>query len=208
MSRALSSPGFGSNPDTRRDMKLYAAFGASLLYTRGPVPETGAAWTRALEIAERLADAEYRLRALWGLWTCQHYIGAYRTALALARRFSDLAATGADPADLLIADRMMGSSLHYLGDQSAATVISSVCSSLCRPRSPLAQGPLCLRPASDRARGVRSDPLAAGMGGSGDTRGPTCSRGGARSRSSAFAVLGTARGSVPDRALHRRPRGA
>jgi hypothetical protein len=101
-------------------MKLYAAFGASLLYTRGPVPETGAAWTRALEIAERLADAEYRLRALWGLWTCQHYIGAYRTALALAQRFSDLAARGAEPADLPIADRMMGSSLHYLGDQSAA----------------------------------------------------------------------------------------
>jgi tetratricopeptide (TPR) repeat protein len=99
---------------------VYAAFGASLLYTRGPVPETGAAWTRALEIAERLADTEYRLRALWGLWTCQHYMGAYRTALGLAQRFSDLAATGADPADLLIADRMMGSSLHYLGDQSAA----------------------------------------------------------------------------------------
>ena len=118
--RALSSPGFGSNPDPRRDMKLYAALGASLLYTRGPVPETGAAWTSALEIAERLADTEYRLRALWGLWTCQHYIGAYRTALALAQRFSDLAATGADPADLFIADRMMGSSLHYLGDQSAA----------------------------------------------------------------------------------------
>ncbi|MCA1852365.1 MAG: hypothetical protein LC647_08215 [Beggiatoa sp.] len=84
------------------------------------MPETGAAWTRALEIAERLADTDYRLRALWGLWTCQHYIGAYRTALGLAQRFSDLAATGADPADLLIADRMMGSSLHYLGDESAA----------------------------------------------------------------------------------------
>jgi len=75
--RALSSPGSGSNPDARRDMKLYTAFGASLLYTRGPVPETGAAWTRALEIAERLADAEYRLRALWGLWTCQHTTSAH-----------------------------------------------------------------------------------------------------------------------------------
>jgi hypothetical protein len=76
----------------------------------------------------RLADTEYRLRALCGLWTCQHYIGAYRTALGLAQRFSDLAATGADLADLLIADRMMGSSLHIWETRALQGVISSVCS--------------------------------------------------------------------------------
>src|SRR6516164_6747871 len=32
----------------------------------GPVRETGAAWTRALAIADRLEDNEYQLRALWG----------------------------------------------------------------------------------------------------------------------------------------------
>ena len=153
--RALSSPGFGSNPDTRRDMKLYAALGASLLYTRGPVPETGAAWTRALEIAERLADTEYRLRALWGLWTCQHYIGAYRTALALAQRFSDLAATGADPADLLYRRSNDGLVAALFGRPERCKESSrAYARSLCGPRSPLAQGPLCLRPASDRARAV------------------------------------------------------
>ena len=118
--RALASLGPGSNRDPRRDMKLHAALGASLLYTRGPVPETGAAWTSALETAERLADTEYRLRALWGLWTYRHYAGEYRSALALAQRFSDLAATQTNPADLCVADRMMGLSLHYLGDQHAA----------------------------------------------------------------------------------------
>ncbi|MGH8502428.1 MAG: ATP-binding protein [Gammaproteobacteria bacterium] len=118
--RALASLGPGSTPDARRDMKLYAALAASLIYTRGPVPEVGAAWTRALDIAERLADTEYQLRALWGLWAYRQHSGAYRSALALARRFSELAATEADSADLPIADRMIGSSLHYLGDQRAA----------------------------------------------------------------------------------------
>ena len=46
--------------------------------------------------------------------------GAYRSALALAQRFSDLAATRPGSADLPVSDRMMGMSLHYLGDQRAA----------------------------------------------------------------------------------------
>jgi hypothetical protein len=47
-------------------MKLHAALGASLTYTGGADPEIGAAWTRALEIAEGLDNAEYRWRSLWG----------------------------------------------------------------------------------------------------------------------------------------------
>ena len=118
--RALSSLGPGSISDARRDMKLYSALGAALLYTRGPVPEVGPVLTKALEIAERMADVEYQLRALWGLWAHGQHSGAYRSALALAKRFSDLAATRADSADLSISDRMIGSSLHYLGDQRTA----------------------------------------------------------------------------------------
>jgi predicted ATPase/DNA-binding winged helix-turn-helix (wHTH) protein len=118
--RALSSIGPGSNPDARRDMKLYAALGASLLYTRGAVLETGAAWTRTLEIAERLDNVEYQLRALWGLWAYRHLSGACRSALALAQRFSEFSAARGDSADLCVGDRMMGLSLHYLGDQRNA----------------------------------------------------------------------------------------
>ena len=50
-------------------MQLYAALGVSLMQTKGAAPDTSAAWTTALEIAERLDDTEYQLRALWGLWT-------------------------------------------------------------------------------------------------------------------------------------------
>ena len=54
--RALAGIGPGSSPPQHREMQLCAALGASLMYTKGPVPETGAAWTRALELAEAFSD--------------------------------------------------------------------------------------------------------------------------------------------------------
>ena len=118
--RALASLEPGSSLGTRREMQLYAALGASLIQIKGHVPETGAAWTNALQFAERLDDAEYQLRALWGLWSYRLSRGEHRAAQALAQRFSSLAANTADPADLLIGARLVGVSLHYLGDQTDA----------------------------------------------------------------------------------------
>ena len=86
----------------------------------GPVRETGAAWTRALAIADRLEDTEYQLRALWGLWSYRMSSGEYRAALGFAERFRGLTAKRPDPADRPIADRMIGTVLHYVGDQRNA----------------------------------------------------------------------------------------
>ena len=118
--QALSRLEPGPHRDTRREMQLYAALGGSLLYTKGPVRETGAAWATALEIAENRDDTEYQLRALRGLWACRITSGEYRIALAFAQRFRDLAANQADPADLLVGERMIGTVLHFLGDQTNA----------------------------------------------------------------------------------------
>jgi predicted ATPase len=101
-------------------MKLHSALGTSLVYTRGDVPEIGAAWTTALKIAESLDDAEYQLRSLWGLWTFHINSGRYRVALALTERFCSLAAKRPDPNDRLIGERMIGVSQFYLGDQRSA----------------------------------------------------------------------------------------
>jgi hypothetical protein len=93
---------------------------ASLIYTKGPAPETDVAWTKALEIAENLGDAECQLRALRGLWAYRLNSGEYRASLLLAQRFSSLAAQQAAPADRLVGERMTGTSLHYLGNQTDA----------------------------------------------------------------------------------------
>src|SRR5207342_2992675 len=105
---------------TRDVMQLYAALGLALMYTKGAVAETRSALTNALEIAESLADADYQLRALWGLCVDRLNNASFREALAFAERFCAVAASSRDPVDLPIGDRMMGLSLHYLGDQTNA----------------------------------------------------------------------------------------
>jgi hypothetical protein len=87
---------------------------------RGTVPEIGTAWAKAVEIAEKLDDAEYELRSLRGLWSFHIGNGQYRDALTLAQRFSSLAADRSDPGDRLIGDRLIGISQHYLGEQFSA----------------------------------------------------------------------------------------
>jgi predicted ATPase/DNA-binding winged helix-turn-helix (wHTH) protein len=118
--RALASLAIEAERSARQEMKLYAALGASLLYSTGPVPEIESVWAKALGIAESLGDIEYQLRALYGLWSCRLNHGEYRVALTLAHRFCSLAQDRGDPADLPIADRMIGTSLHYWGDQTNA----------------------------------------------------------------------------------------
>jgi predicted ATPase/DNA-binding winged helix-turn-helix (wHTH) protein len=104
--RALSGP--AESRDARRNMQLQAALGAALFLTKGSCPEMVAAWTVALEIAEVLDDADYCLRALWGLYVDCFTGGRYRAALALAERFCSCAAETTDPADGPLGDLQVG----------------------------------------------------------------------------------------------------
>jgi predicted ATPase len=101
-------------------MQLSAALGWSLMYGVGRARETSAAWAATLELAERLADNSYRLRALWGLCIDQFNTGELRTALEFARRFASLVANSTDAIDLMMADRILATALHYFGDQKNA----------------------------------------------------------------------------------------
>jgi predicted ATPase/DNA-binding winged helix-turn-helix (wHTH) protein len=116
--RALAGP--AESRDARRNMQLYAALGAALFLTKGSCPEMVAAWTSALEIAEILGDADYRLRALWGLFMDCIIGGRYREALAVAERFCTYAAKTTDPADGPIGDRLVGLALLALGELEEA----------------------------------------------------------------------------------------
>ena len=118
--RALATIGTGTGKDPSREMKLRAALAASLLYTRGAVPEIGAAWTGALKIAEDLDDTGHQLRALIGLFNFHLNSGRSRVALALAERFCALARRRLDATDRLTGEQLMGVSQHLLGNQLAA----------------------------------------------------------------------------------------
>jgi predicted ATPase/DNA-binding winged helix-turn-helix (wHTH) protein len=115
--RALRAVASQAKPDVRHEMQLLSALGLTMLLRRGVGPEMSAVLTSALAAAERLDDADYRLRALWGLYVDHLTRGYYQAALALAERFRWHATTSADPADQLIGDGMIGEALHVLGNQ-------------------------------------------------------------------------------------------
>jgi tetratricopeptide (TPR) repeat protein len=97
-------------------MRLSAALGSAT----SQAPEMAAAFTQALEIAERLGDVDCQLRALSGLNFCHTGSSRYRAALPFAQRFHDLATRGSDLYDRLFGERMIGMSKHFLGDQIGA----------------------------------------------------------------------------------------
>ena len=118
--QALASVAAGADRDARREMKLQAALGASLIATSRDVPEIAASCARGLELAERLDDAEYQLRSLWGLWLFNIIRGQHPAALTLAEKFMIVASTHPDPNYRAVAERMIGVARHHLGDQPGA----------------------------------------------------------------------------------------
>jgi hypothetical protein len=123
--QALAVLSGGASPDTRCEMKLHAALASSSwmstagIYAQG-VHELSAIWTKALEIAESLGDAEYQLRSLYGLWAFHVGIDQLRVALENAQRFRTLASKQRDRNDRLIGERIIGAVQHLLGDQASA----------------------------------------------------------------------------------------
>jgi len=118
--RALAAGTGVADVDAKRSMQLHAALGLALMYTRGAVPETRAALSGALAIAEALGDADYQLRALWGLCVDRLNNAVFREALAFAERFRDVADRDGNATDRPIGDRMLGLSLHFLGEEERA----------------------------------------------------------------------------------------
>jgi predicted ATPase/DNA-binding winged helix-turn-helix (wHTH) protein len=114
--RALS----GGPLSERDEMKLQAAMATATLYALGPVPATHETWTRVLELADAQADAKYQQLALWGMAVYRSYCGEAGTVAELAKRFSAIAAMNGDHAALVGMERLVGTALHYSGEQHAA----------------------------------------------------------------------------------------
>jgi predicted ATPase len=117
---ALSDAANALCRDTCVGMKLNVALGVSLHHTSGATPEVGAAMTRALELATTHDDAECRFRALWGLFSFHARREEHRKQLACAQEFYSLAENTGNAIYGPIGDRLLGSALHYLGDQKTA----------------------------------------------------------------------------------------
>ncbi|MGY3368055.1 tetratricopeptide (TPR) repeat protein [Bradyrhizobium sp. GM2.4] len=106
--------------DDRIRMQLLSALGWSLMYGEGRAREARPILETTLELADRLDDKDFRLRALWGLCIDQFNNGQFGKARALADRFANAAANSPDRTDVMLGDRLMAVALHYLGDQNEA----------------------------------------------------------------------------------------
>ena len=209
--RALATFDPEASHRTRRDMKLFAALATAMVFTnRGAQSEIHAAWTSALEIAEGLDDADYQLRALWGVWLACSNNGEHRAALALAERFRSVAEKSTEPADLPIGDRMIGFSLQLLGEQpNARRHIERMLSRYVAPvrRSHIIRFHFDQRVMARTA--LAGDFVVAGISGSSHARDRRnqC-RGGPINRSPVVAMLRASSGGLPRCTLGRRYAGS
>ncbi|KAA2238242.1 ATP-binding protein [Salinarimonas soli] len=112
------------NGGEREEMQLQAAFGMSLMFTRGNGEIARVALTKSLAIAQRRDDVMGELRSLSLLHMYYRRIGDYRAALDCAERSVERSSVLAGLAEkapaIALAHSLLGVSLYHIGDLSGA----------------------------------------------------------------------------------------
>ncbi len=118
--RALAQLDGTGQGGSQARMQLMAALGWSLMFAVGAARSIREAWATTHELAEQLDDTGYRLKALWGLWVDRLNHGQLNTAAEFAHKFAAIVAGSSDVVDLMMADRILATTLHFMGDQTPA----------------------------------------------------------------------------------------
>ncbi len=118
--RALKRHTAEAGSDRVMEMRLLVAFGSALWYGANDAASMRPVFTRALAIAEQIGDTSVQLQALWGVWAAQRGQGEFRQALAVATSYEQLAGKVGDKRFMLLGDRMLALTHHYLGAQGLA----------------------------------------------------------------------------------------
>lgn len=116
--------GVSALPDSARDgpeeMRLLAGLGLSSMVSRSDPDEVRSTLTRGFNIGTRLKDAYHQLRCLGALHLHMCRTSDFRGALATAQRCASVAQDMSDPAGLVMADSMLGSAHHLLGNLTSS----------------------------------------------------------------------------------------
>lgn len=118
--RALACPEIEQTLSARLRMQLYIAFGRAFVQSMGAGEQIRSVLSKGFEIATAINDVDAELRALWAMWCYLDHKGEHAEALGLAQRFTETARQKGDSADLLVGERLIGYTAHYLGDQVEA----------------------------------------------------------------------------------------
>jgi predicted ATPase len=105
----------------RRELALQTTLGMPLIATKGyGAAETGAAYDRAHELCERVGDAMQLLPILYGQLVYRLAWGDLRTAQKLSEAFLRTAEDQGAEGPALVARRMFGVTLSFLGELTAS----------------------------------------------------------------------------------------
>jgi predicted ATPase/DNA-binding winged helix-turn-helix (wHTH) protein len=110
----------GSDLNFRVRMQLALALGLAVSYGTGFVNRAWVALSEAFDIAERLNDTDMQLRALWAMWSYRLNRGEHRATRDLAERFSQVAHRAGNADDVLVGNRLLGTTMHFEGRQREA----------------------------------------------------------------------------------------
>jgi predicted ATPase/DNA-binding winged helix-turn-helix (wHTH) protein len=102
---------------THREMELQAALGVSLMFTEGNSAQVCVAYTRALELAEKLGDRLNQFRMLGRLHIFHERSGDFNQALTFAQRGHAVAIEIGDPVGIAAAHSLLGICHHLIGNQ-------------------------------------------------------------------------------------------
>lgn len=103
-----------------REMRLQAALGLSLMWTRGNSEMTYAALNRSFAIADEQGDALTQVLLLTPLHVFHMRIGEFRKAMEYAERVAGLSQTTTDADATALSRILLGYSYHFAGDLSGA----------------------------------------------------------------------------------------
>ncbi len=114
--RACLEEGMPLEPS--RHVALLSTLGTALVYTIGPGDEARALIEGARQVAREAGSPNLELQASWAAWLNEFCSGSYDASLAIAREFAERAGRcgqAGQAADLVVADRLTGISLLFLG---------------------------------------------------------------------------------------------
>ena len=118
--RALACPEIEQALSAHLRMQLYIAFGRAVVQSMGAEEQIDSVLSKGLEIARSINDVDAELRALWATWCYLDHKGEHGAARSVAQQFAQAAGRKGDSADILVGDRLIGYTTHYLGDQVEA----------------------------------------------------------------------------------------
>jgi class 3 adenylate cyclase/predicted ATPase len=112
-------------PDTveraRQELDLQTTLGPVLMAVRGfGASEVGKVYDRARELCQQVGETPQLFPVLHGLWRFYQIRAELQTTRELAEQLFSLAQRAQDPALLIEANRMMGQSMYWLGEQVPA----------------------------------------------------------------------------------------